>query len=287
MQDWQLLNTAHGQRGDGGRKLALTDLVSDKEDLSYTDLSNARLDNFDFRSAHLDGSIFDNANIQSARFDCIPKFGIKKVDIIGFPDCAHVTTLDRAEFNNVVYITSVRRTEDLGTEKSGKYVEHRPDFTAAELKDAIFTQPKSMAADATIYDQIDGIFNAADFQSATFKDASIGADARFAYASFIGTTFYNISSSGTLYKHASFIGAKIDHANFDHVNFSGAYFVGTIFSDTEFHNVNLEDASFSSETKIDGHVASADDFLDSHLCHTRFDEIEVNRDCLAKPNTKK
>jgi len=72
-QAWQILNLASDRPSDGGRRLALRDLIDDGAKLSFLQLNNAVLDNFDFHSAILDNATFRASNLESAQFGCVPK----------------------------------------------------------------------------------------------------------------------------------------------------------------------------------------------------------------------
>lgn len=75
---WQIVMSAAGQKANGGRNLALADLVRDKVDLTGVDLSRAFLDEMnlsaakltmsDFRLATINKVNFTRADITTARF---------------------------------------------------------------------------------------------------------------------------------------------------------------------------------------------------------------------------
>jgi hypothetical protein len=75
-QAWQVINTAQGKGGSGGRKEALQELASDNIDLVGVDvsdaflqgvrLSGANLARATFRAADLRGANFDKANLEYA-----------------------------------------------------------------------------------------------------------------------------------------------------------------------------------------------------------------------------
>lgn len=75
-QAWQVINTAQGKGGSGGRKEALQELVADRVDLVGVDvgdaflmgvrLSRANLARANFRSADLRMALFDQANLEYA-----------------------------------------------------------------------------------------------------------------------------------------------------------------------------------------------------------------------------
>jgi hypothetical protein len=68
-QAWQVINSAQGKGGSGGRIDALADLVRNDVSLSGINLDGAWLEGIDLRGAALQTASFDTTNLQSARFD--------------------------------------------------------------------------------------------------------------------------------------------------------------------------------------------------------------------------
>jgi len=72
-QAWQMINSAAGLSGDGGRKLALQDLCADEVNLDLINLSNAVFDGLQLhgcsmKRGNLDGTDFSSANIRLMNF---------------------------------------------------------------------------------------------------------------------------------------------------------------------------------------------------------------------------
>jgi len=68
-QAWQVINSAQGKGGSGGRVDALADLVRNDVSLAGINLDGAWLESIDLRGAQLPLASFERANLQGARLD--------------------------------------------------------------------------------------------------------------------------------------------------------------------------------------------------------------------------
>lgn len=68
-QAWQVINSAQGKGGSGGRVDALADLVRNGVSLAGINLDGAWLESIDLRQAALPMASFEKTNLQGARFD--------------------------------------------------------------------------------------------------------------------------------------------------------------------------------------------------------------------------
>lgn len=68
-QAWQVINSAQGKGGSGGRIDALADLVRNDVSLAGINLDNAWLESIDLRDASLPMASFEKSNLQGARLD--------------------------------------------------------------------------------------------------------------------------------------------------------------------------------------------------------------------------
>ena len=68
-QAWQVINSAQGKGGSGGRVDALADLVRNDVSLAGINLDGAWLESIDLRLATLPMASFEKTNLQGARFD--------------------------------------------------------------------------------------------------------------------------------------------------------------------------------------------------------------------------
>ncbi len=79
-QAWQVVNSAQGKGGSGGRIEALANLVKNGQSLAGVNLDGAWLENIDLTNANLANASFRNAHLQGARFD---HANLKSVDFSG------------------------------------------------------------------------------------------------------------------------------------------------------------------------------------------------------------
>jgi hypothetical protein len=68
-QAWQVINSAQGKGGSGGRVDALADLVRNEVSLAGINLDGAWLESIDLRNATLPMASLEKTNLQGARFD--------------------------------------------------------------------------------------------------------------------------------------------------------------------------------------------------------------------------
>jgi len=68
-QAWQVINSAQGKGGSGGRIDALADLVRNDVSLAGINLDHAWLESIDLKNAALVMASFEKANLQGAQFD--------------------------------------------------------------------------------------------------------------------------------------------------------------------------------------------------------------------------
>jgi uncharacterized protein YjbI with pentapeptide repeats len=119
---WELINSARGSTGDGGRRDALQDLNEDGEDLSAAPLANAYLSNIqlpnadlrgadlstaDLRSANLSGANLSGANLSGAKLRPVSgdtirrKAGKDEIISFGIKEPVWVLTSDHGRFTNL------------------------------------------------------------------------------------------------------------------------------------------------------------------------------------------
>src|SRR3954470_8408924 len=75
-QAWQVINSAQGKGGSGGRVDALADLVRNDVSLAGINLDHAWLESIDLRDASLPMASFEKCNLQGAQFDGAPLNGV-------------------------------------------------------------------------------------------------------------------------------------------------------------------------------------------------------------------
>ena len=84
-QAWQVINSAQGKGGSGGRVDALADLVRNDVSLAGINLDGAWLESIDLRGAMLSMASFEKANLQGAQLDGA------RLDGVSFRDANLVT----------------------------------------------------------------------------------------------------------------------------------------------------------------------------------------------------
>jgi len=120
-QAWQVINTAQGKGGSGGRIEALQELNADKVPLVGVDVSSAFLQGLDLRGANLMRTDFSAADLRNSNFTSVD-FTHANLNSANLRDAA----LDHARFTDADL-----RNSDL---TSGSLV--AADFSGADLADA-------------------------------------------------------------------------------------------------------------------------------------------------------
>ena len=182
---WQVVNSAQGQPGSGGRIYALEDLSKDGvnlqnisavgADLSGIDLSEANLERTDFSSAELDNAKFKGANLSQAVFENVnlegSNFEESKLDEVNFKN----SNLSDAKLKNAVLI-------DANFENC--------NLSHANLEGAILNGANLQKAN----------LNFANFKGAILRGARLND-------SFLeGTCFEGADLSSTYFEGAKFVG---------------------------------------------------------------------------------
>jgi Pentapeptide repeats (8 copies) len=129
-QAWQVINTAQGKGGSGGRIEALEELNADKVALVGVDVSSAFLQGLDLRGANLMRSNFSSADLRNSNFTSVD-FTFSNLNSANLRNAR----LDRAKFNQ----TDLRNTDLtgaslIGADLSGAALDDS-DFSDTDLKD--------------------------------------------------------------------------------------------------------------------------------------------------------
>ncbi|GEM_PF-6596564 len=120
---WELINSARGSTGDGGRKAALQDLKEDGVRLSYAPLDKAYLAEIDLRGAHLWGAQLQEAQMWKSKLD----------DAILVKAQFHNAKLQKAELRCALLMQADFQGEETDL-KEAKL--HRANLFEAKLNDA-------------------------------------------------------------------------------------------------------------------------------------------------------
>jgi uncharacterized protein YjbI with pentapeptide repeats len=130
---WELINSARGSSGDGGRKDALRDLKEDGVWLSYAPLNKAYLSKIDLRNAHLWGAQLEEADLSGAKLDDAVLIQANLKNALLYKAELRGSKLMQAELQGKK--TNMRQAKLHGADLRGAKM-HYADLRGAELNDA-------------------------------------------------------------------------------------------------------------------------------------------------------
>jgi len=138
-QAWQVINTAQGKGGSGGRIEALQELNSDKVPLVGVDVSSAFLQGLDLHGANLMRSDFSSADLRNGNFSLVD-LTLSNLNSANFRG-AH---LDHAKFSNAdLQSADLTGSSLVGADFSGAVLDDC-DLSRADLKDIAWQHIKSV-----------------------------------------------------------------------------------------------------------------------------------------------
>lgn len=138
-QAWQVINTAQGKGGSGGRIEALQELNADKVPLVGVDVSSAFLQGLDLHGANLMRSDFSAADLRSSNLTSVD-FTLANLNSANMRN-AH---LDHAKFLQVDLRNSdLTEASLVGADFSGATLDDS-DLSQADLKDVVWRHIKSV-----------------------------------------------------------------------------------------------------------------------------------------------
>lgn len=138
-QAWQVINTAQGKGGSGGRIEALQELNADKVPLVGVDVSFAFLQGLDLHGANLMRSDFSSADVRNSNFDSVD-LTLSNLNSANFRN-AH---LDRAKFIQAdLHSADLKGSSLVGADLSGAVLDDS-DLSHADLKDIAWQHLKSV-----------------------------------------------------------------------------------------------------------------------------------------------
>ena len=127
-QAWQVINTAQGKGGNGGRIEALQELNTDRIPLVGVDVSGAFLQGIHLRSAHLSRCNFSGADLRNSDFDSAD-MSDANLRVANFRE----SMLRRVEFDHADFTEADLWGADLsGADLSGTILE-KADLSRANL----------------------------------------------------------------------------------------------------------------------------------------------------------
>ncbi len=140
-QAWQVINTAQGKGGSGGRIEALQELNADKVPLVGVDVSAAFLLGLDLHGANLMRSDFSSADLRESKLVSVD-FTLANLNSANFRDAA----LDHAKFAQAdLRNADLKGSSLVGADLSGATLDNA-DLRQANLKDVQWQHLKSLRA---------------------------------------------------------------------------------------------------------------------------------------------
>jgi uncharacterized protein YjbI with pentapeptide repeats len=254
-QAWQVINTA--RQGEGGRKLALHDLILDHVDLSGIDMTFVNLDGVDFRGAKLTNAYIGGRVWNEPKLGCEPQTWVNWSRIF-FSDGQRCTDLSDTviafcelrglQFGN----TELEGTQFVGCKTPNTLQEDRVRFYQTHFDDIVLHRTE---------------FRKVDFFDTTFRKAS------FFQAKFTDITFGNADFEGASFEDSEIV-VRTNTADSEQ---SADHPVGF-----EEDHPNFANATFKQVT-VDGHPITEADFKWGILCHTDIEGVKSDRDCPPGP----
>jgi uncharacterized protein YjbI with pentapeptide repeats len=249
-QAWQVINTA--RQGDGGRKLALHDLISDHVDLSGLEMTGVNLDGVDLRGAKLTHAYIGGRMWSEPKLGCEPNWS-------------------RTIFSDTCRSTDLSDTVIAFCQLS------KIDFSSQGLP---------------IHTQLDGAQFGCRTPDGLQEDRAVFNQTSFDGNVLYRTEFRKVDFFDTSFKRVIFSRAKFTDITFGNADFEGASFEDsalvawtnmadrTQWADGRFDDdlPNFANATFKKVT-IDGHPITEADFKWGILCHTDIEGLKSDRDC--------
>lgn len=250
-QAWQVINTA--REGDGGRKLALHDLISDHVDLSGLQMTGVNLDGVDLRGAKLTNAYVDGRIWNEPKLGCEPTW-------------------------SRTVLSDTCRSTDLSDTVIGFCQLSKIDFSSHGLP--LHTQLHGAHFGCRTPD---GKEDRALFFQTRF-DGNVLSRTEFRKIDFFDTSFKGVTFSDVIFRDITF-----GHANFEGASFESSKIVAWTNmadrtesgpADARFEDdlPNFANATFKNVT-IDGHPITEADFKWGILCHTDIEGLKSDRDC--------
>jgi hypothetical protein len=138
-QAWQVINTAQGKGGSGGRIEALQELNADRVPLVGVDVSSAFLQGLDLHGANLLRSDFSSADLRNSNFAAVD-FTLSNLNTANLRN-AH---LDRAKFMQAdLRNADLSGSSLVAADLSGATLDDS-DLSGADLRDAAWQNLKSL-----------------------------------------------------------------------------------------------------------------------------------------------
>lgn len=237
---WQVINSAQGQGGNGGRIKALEDLNKDEESLAglianNADLTEIQLQWADLARARLENTILNDSDFSNAD---LTKANLKD-----------------AELNNAKLIQAYLGGAELSGAELIKADLSEAELVCVKLIGANLREAKFCCADLSDTD-----LSGAKLVNANFSDAIL-CRAKLS----IGETIIN----NTDFKNADLSGTDLSEFTLNGLNFSGAKFIGAVLKEVKLIRANLSGANLSGADLSKANLSDAN-FSGADLNNTKF-----------------
>jgi len=237
---WQVINSAQGKGGNGGRIRALEDLNKDEESLAglianNADLTGVQLEWADLARARLENTILNYSNLSNANL-------IK-------------ANLKDAELNNAKLIETELDGADLSGAQLIKANLSKAKLVWVKLIGANLREAKFCGADLSDTDLSGAKLVNADFSDAILCRAKLS----------IGETIIN----NTDFRNADLSGTELSEFTLNGLNFSDAKFIGAVLKEVKLIRANLSGANLSGADLTKANLSDAN-LSDADLNKTKF-----------------
>ncbi len=182
-QAWQVINSAHGISGSGGRGDAIKDLYADGVSLVGLDVSQAYLPDLNLKGADLSNANFQGATLPFANLQdaVLREANFQEADI-------RYLNAQNAKFNQANLQDADLREANLKWANFNWAELQRAILNSADFEGASLTGAKLQGADLVYIN-----FKGANLSSANFKSASLGYT-NFEWADLSNTNFEGVVS---------------------------------------------------------------------------------------------
>jgi uncharacterized protein YjbI with pentapeptide repeats len=265
-QAWQVVYSATGKAGDGGRRYALQDLVKDNVPLRGINLENAQLSGVALANADMNSVILSKANLKRAS---LKKATLERATMISV--FLRDAEMDEANLSGAnLYGAYLQGSViDRGRLRGANLTES--DFSYASLRNTSF-QAGFEDSPVDKYGAIYTDIRHTAIVRATFSFANLDG------ATFRGASLYDTSFYGASLQNADFSDARIKSSRFGDTDLKGAKFRDVQFS--LLTDDELNDALRQGGDTLGGHVCSncsGSDFRRADLRNADFEGANVNQ----------
>lgn len=251
-QAWGLVYAAEGNRGNGGRSIALRDLNRDHVDMTYAPLGYAQLTRLELRSARLTKADLHEAGLRCSDLTCAVLYRANLRSARAFEANLAYTDLRFATLIAGNFANTSLKSSDLCGAKLARSSLFRADFADARLK---FAEGPGM-------DAVEADFRGASLEHANLRRARL-----------FGARFEGASLKGADLRGALFVETEADRAA------HAPTLAGPLRVATGIEQQQLEGACGDEETL-------SPPGLEIPVCSSRFLSVLAHRAARSKRDTR-